>query len=80
MDATKALGLGDLVLLRRMCADGTARRVRLGAHVSCADVGAECGASASAVSRWERAQRLPRDPLLAAGYARTLARLMEQTQ
>lgn len=52
--------LEQLSRLRELAASGEARRLRLGARLSQAEIAGACGTSASAVSRWESGERVPR--------------------
>lgn len=49
-----------LALVRQYCTSGEARRRRIAARVSLAEVAKECGVHAYTVHRWERGERLPR--------------------
>lgn len=50
----------ELIRLRRLCATGEAKRIRLRAGASQPQVGREIRRPASTVSRWENGQRQPR--------------------
>ena len=63
----------DLILARRLAGDGTARRIRLAAGLTQAELAAAIGCSHTAVSQIERGLRTPR-PELALKYASALAR------
>lgn len=67
----------ELSRLRAMVRSGAARGVRLGAHLSLAEVGdAIGGVSPSTILRWERGERSPRgEPALR--YWELLRALME---
>jgi DNA-binding transcriptional regulator YiaG len=65
-----------LALVRRLVADGTAKRIREAAHLSLSDVGRACGTSAASVWYWERG-REPR-PALGILYAEVLSRLSDE--
>jgi transcriptional regulator with XRE-family HTH domain len=61
--------------LRRLAADGTARRVREAHLLSLTDVGNAVGVSKASVSKWERGLQVPRgDP--ARRYAKLIAALL----
>ena len=68
----------DLLFLtaaRDLCASGRARRIRLAAGLSQAEIAAAVGVSSFAVSRWERGERRPYGPSGAA-YGRLLRDLV----
>jgi transcriptional regulator with XRE-family HTH domain len=52
--------LRQSAVLHFLCVDGTARRVRTVNGYSLTEVGAVCGVTESAVSRWECGLRIPR--------------------
>jgi transcriptional regulator with XRE-family HTH domain len=58
MNALSELSL--LARTRELAASGEARRLRVAARISQAEVAALCGVQASAVSRWESGERVPR--------------------
>lgn len=64
-----------LALLRRLVADGTAKRLREEAHLSLADVGRACGTDAATVWHWERGRRP--SAALAMRYADLLGELAD---
>lgn len=64
----------ELVEMRRLAGSGAARSRRRRSGLSLAEVGRVVGASAAAVSRWERGQRRPTGAA-ALAYARLLKRL-----
>lgn len=51
-----------LIRGRELAASGEARRLREKAGLSLSEVGAACGATPSAVSRWETGKRRPQGP------------------
>lgn len=65
-----------LALVRRMAADGTAKRLRLQADLSLAELGRDVGVPASTILRWERGDSRPRGEL-AQRYAQVLSELAE---
>lgn len=69
--------LVDLAEVRAAAKDGRARRARIEAGLTQAEVGAACGVSHAAISRWESGQRVPRGPA-AKRYARLLGALLER--
>lgn len=69
------IDLLDLAVLRRMVADGTARRIRESAGLSVREVAAAVGVAPSCVSRWERGERVPRHGAAAGRYAEALVAL-----
>lgn len=60
--------------LRQRTTSGEARRIRQLARLSLDDVATDIGTDASSISRWERAESLPRGEA-AIRYARLLDRL-----
>lgn len=63
-----------LALVRELVSDGSARRIRTGAHLSLSDVGRSLGGvAASTVLRWERGS-LPR-AAMALRYGELLSEL-----
>lgn len=63
-----------LAYVRAACASGEARRIRLAARLSLADVAGAISADLSAISRWERGERVPRGAA-ALRYGQLLDRL-----
>lgn len=68
-----------LVQVRAAIRSGEARRLRQGAKLSLAEVGAACGADQSTVWRWEMGKRLPRGEL-ALAYGNVLDDLRRHAQ
>lgn len=70
----------DVLILSRVreeAASGAARRARLAARLSLAEIAALCGVDPSTVWRWERGKRAPRgEPALL--YAQVLGDLAAQ--
>lgn len=64
-----------LALLRRLVADGTAKRLREQAQLSLADVGRACGTDAATVWHWEHGRR-PR-ATVALRYAELIGQLAD---
>ena len=52
--------LRELALVRRMCQNGEAQQLRVGADVSLAEVADVIGVSPTTVYRWETGKSLPR--------------------
>lgn len=61
-DDSAATGVDPLALVRvrRLAESGEARRIRIANGLSLAEVADPIGASSSALSRWERGERVPR--------------------
>lgn len=66
----------SLARIRRLLADGTARRIREQAGLSRAEIARDLGVDESAIYRWEAGRRVPR-AAVAARYADLLAELLE---
>lgn len=64
----------DLAAARRLAADGSARRIRVAAGLSCAELAAAIDVTRVTVSRWERGQRSPHGAA-AVRWVRLLRRL-----
>ena len=61
MDEALAVPASEtLAVIRRLCRDGSGRRIRLAANVSAAELAAELGVSEATVLRWETGRNLPR--------------------
>jgi len=74
---TTALREQDAILIaraRQAARDGTAKALRIQAGLRQAEVGAVCGVSPQAITRWERGLRTPRGDA-AIRYGRLLRRL-----
>jgi transcriptional regulator with XRE-family HTH domain len=69
--------LPDLILARRLARSGTARRIRLAAGLTQAELARAIGCSHTAVSQIERGLRSPR-PELALRYASVLSRMLPE--
>ena len=69
-------GALSVVRVRRLLADGTARRVRENAGLSRADVARELEVNESTVGRWEDRKRVPR-ARVAVRYAELLDQLLD---
>ncbi len=74
-----AWNVEQLAAARALIASGEARRVRRAARVSLANVAHVIDADPSAVGRWERGDRVPRDSA-ARKYAWLIARLRAQQE
>jgi DNA-binding transcriptional regulator YiaG len=68
-----------LAAIRRRAADGTAKNVRLAAHLSCQDIADTIGVDTSTVWKWEAGQRTPTGAA-ALRYADLIDRLMLATE
>lgn len=68
--------LEAIAWVRRACSTGEARKIRLAANVSCAEVGDTLGAGEQTVWRWESGVSHPRRES-ALAYARLLRRLAD---
>lgn len=68
-----------LAQMREAIISGRARRVRLSAHLSQAELAAAVGTVRSTICSWEQGRRLPRGDL-AARYAAVLAALDRRGQ
>ena len=66
----------ELAMIRRMAADGGARRLRQAAGLRLGDVAEDLGVTPATVSRWETAQRSPRGPV-ALRYAHLVSQLID---
>lgn len=64
----------EMQRLRRLTSNGEARRIRLAAGLSQAEVARSVAADPSTIGRWESGSRVPRGAA-AIAYARLLARL-----
>ena len=64
----------QLVRVRELCANGQARRIRLAARLTLAEVGEQIGTSAANVFRWETDTHRPTGDL-AIAYLATLDRI-----
>jgi len=74
LTASDVLALAEI---RRKCADGRARSVRLTCDITHREIGARCGVAGSTVARWEIGERVPRGrPALR--YARLIEALERQ--
>jgi transcriptional regulator with XRE-family HTH domain len=67
----------DIALVRKLAADGTARRIREASGLSMADIASDLGTSVSTVSMWERGIKSPRSEI-ALRYGELLDRLVDQ--
>ena len=65
----------DIAYARRICTQGLARALRVGAKLSLANVAEAVDASEASVSRWEREKRGPSNPQVAANLGRLYRRL-----
>jgi transcriptional regulator with XRE-family HTH domain len=65
-----------LALVRKYCADGTARRLRVEARLSLQDVADACSVDVASASRWERNKACPQRRL-ALRYGEFLVGLAE---
>lgn len=64
-----------LAILRKMAADGTARRVRVASGLSGRELATSIGVAPSTLWRWEHGERLPRNGDAAERYAHVLIEL-----
>lgn len=70
-------GVLVLALMRRLLADGSAKQLRVDAHLSLADVARAVGTAPSTIWRYENlVERMPRGEV-AMRYARFLAQLAD---
>jgi DNA-binding transcriptional regulator YiaG len=69
--------LDHLSRMRELAASGDARRLRIAARLSQAEIAEACGATASSVSRWESFDRIPRGKA-ARRYAAIIVRLADE--